>query len=283
MDKFISYAQNCEDVILWRALHGISNGRYMDIGANHPLHDSVTKAFYDRGWRGINVEPIKSLYDLLVAERPRDINLCCAISSQPGRSKFHEIINASGLSTLENEVAKSHVQSGLEVHTYEIPVETISALCSAHAIDNIHFLKIDVEGAELSVLQGMNFDHFKPWIIVVEATRPNTQIPSHQKWEPIILSNGYSAVYFDGANRYYLSEAHKELIQAFDAPPNGFDNYIQYSKHRQLLDELTAAREESSAYKNRLFEIKTSLSWKLTKPLRAIKYIASIASEIFKR
>ena len=283
MDKFISYAQNCEDVILWRALRGIPSGRYMDIGANHPLNDSVTKAFYDRGWRGINVEPIRSLCDLLLAERPQDINLCCAVSSRPGTTKFYEVDEASGLSTLDTEIAESHAQSGRNVRAYDVAVETISSICALHDIDNVHFLKIDVEGAELAVLEGMPFDRLKPWIIVVEATKPNTQTPSHQSWEPMLLSHGYSFVYFDGANRYYLHVGHQELSHAFDAPPNAFDNYIQYPVYRQLMDELDFVRAESAAYKKRLDSIRASMSWKLTKPLRGIHHILSMASGKLKR
>lgn len=55
--SFISYAQNYEDVMLWRALKHIANGFYIDVGAAWPDKHSVTKAFYDRGWRGINIEP----------------------------------------------------------------------------------------------------------------------------------------------------------------------------------------------------------------------------------
>jgi len=47
---FISYAQNHEDVLLYRALKGVGKGFYIDVGANDPEEDSVTKAFYDRGW-----------------------------------------------------------------------------------------------------------------------------------------------------------------------------------------------------------------------------------------
>lgn len=283
MNKFISYAQNCEDVILWRALHGIANGRYMDIGANHPLHDSVTKAFYDRGWTGVNVEPIKSLYEQLTAERPRDINLCCAISSISGKTKFYEVVDSMGLSTLDATIADSHVRSGLKVQAYDVAIEPISNICSVHDINELHFLKIDVEGAELSVLQGIPFGRLRPWIIVVEATVPNTQIPTHHKWESILLDNGYMSVYFDGANKYYLSDTHAELLPAFCAPPSVFDNYLQYSVYSQLLNELNGARQESGAYKRRLDEIRTSASWKVTRPLRAIQYVLSVIRGTLKR
>ena len=54
----ISYAQNFEDVILQRVFHTCDQGRYIDIGGYDPTIDSVTKHFYDRGWSGVNVEPV---------------------------------------------------------------------------------------------------------------------------------------------------------------------------------------------------------------------------------
>lgn len=69
---FISYAQNFEDVRLWRALKQFEHGFYIDVGANDPSHDSVTKTFYDHGWEGINVEPMQNYYDSLCQQRPRD-------------------------------------------------------------------------------------------------------------------------------------------------------------------------------------------------------------------
>ena len=56
--SIISYAQNFEDVMLWRALGQIEHGFYIDIGAQDPIIDSVSLAFYEHGWRGIHVEPM---------------------------------------------------------------------------------------------------------------------------------------------------------------------------------------------------------------------------------
>lgn len=60
--SIISYAQNYEDVMLWRALKAIPAGFYIDIGANDPDVESVTRLFYDAGWRGVNVEPVQAHY-----------------------------------------------------------------------------------------------------------------------------------------------------------------------------------------------------------------------------
>jgi len=53
----------------------IENGFYIDLSAAWPDADSVTLAFYERGWHGINVEPNPALYDKLRQQRARDINL----------------------------------------------------------------------------------------------------------------------------------------------------------------------------------------------------------------
>ena len=72
---FVSYAQNAEDVVLWRALGHVKDGRYVDVGANHPHIDSVTNAFYERGWRGITIEPLADLVALHRRERPNDVQV----------------------------------------------------------------------------------------------------------------------------------------------------------------------------------------------------------------
>ena len=67
---FVSNAQNGEDVVLWRALGDLPRGRYVEVGANHPLIDSVSRAFYDRGWSGVCVEPLPTFAGELRAGPP---------------------------------------------------------------------------------------------------------------------------------------------------------------------------------------------------------------------
>ena len=81
---FVSYAQNFADVILWRALCNVENGFYVDIGAADPQIHLVTRAFYERGWSGINVEPLGENFSRLMQERPRDTNLKVAVGREAG-------------------------------------------------------------------------------------------------------------------------------------------------------------------------------------------------------
>jgi hypothetical protein len=57
----------------------VGSGFYIDVGSQHPDIDSVTRAFYDRGWRGVNIEPVPAYIELLRAARPRDVNLGIAL------------------------------------------------------------------------------------------------------------------------------------------------------------------------------------------------------------
>lgn len=214
---FISYAQAREDVVLVRALRDVppERGFYIDVGAFHPNSDSVTKAFYDAGWRGINVEPNPELMRPFLGERPRDINLGVALSSTSGEMTFFEQENGQ-LGTLEARYAEPHWPRRT------VPVTTLTRLCEEHAPAEIQFLKIDVEGHERDVLEGMDFKRFRPWVMIIEAVVPNTHIPTYDEWEDIVLNAGYKFVLADAINRFYLAEEHLDLSPHFAMVADNF-------------------------------------------------------------
>ena len=142
--KFISYAQNLEDVMLWRALKYVKNGFYVDIGAWSPDADSVTKAFYERGWHGINVDPNPHLASEYANKRPADLFLNVGVSDSIGEITFNLNKN-SGLSTFVSVEG----QNLDEVEQINIELVTLKYIFEKYAASSeIHFLKIDVEGFE---------------------------------------------------------------------------------------------------------------------------------------
>lgn len=226
--KFISYAQNFEDLMLWRALgERVSQGFYVDVGANDPLTDSITKHFYDHGWHGINVEPLRNHWDDLQRDRERDTNLCVALGEASGEIILWDF-DVRGWSTADTSVAENHSLNGHSKEQRVVPVTTLSEVLEKHASEVIHFLKIDVEGFESNVLQGADFEKFRPWIILVESTLPNSKVQCYEQWEPILLRAGYHFCYFDGLNRFYVANEHSDLDDAFAAPPNVFDEFVLY-------------------------------------------------------
>lgn len=222
----ISYAQNFEDVMLWRALHHIENGFYIDVGANDPTIASVTRVFYERGWNGINIEPLSTHSKDLQRERERDINLCCAAGATPGEIDIWEC-NIVGWASADRHVIENHIATGKTGHYQRVPVRTLTDICEKHAPADIHFLKIDVEGFEREVILGMDFKRFRPWIVVVEATKPSSPEEVYQHWEALLLVNDYFFAYADGLNRFYLAQERNPLAAAFRYPPNFFDFFCK--------------------------------------------------------
>ncbi|NOE69874.1 FkbM family methyltransferase, partial [Vibrio cholerae] len=253
--SFISYSQNFEDVMLWRALKNIEEGFYIDIGAAWPDEHSVTKAFYDKGWKGINIEPNLNHFHRLEIERPRDINLQVAVSDTSGALEM-TVFEDTGLSTLVSNIAEVHVNNGYQYEKVSVPVVTLTELIEKYLSpeQDVHFLKVDVEGMEERVIKGNNWLSFRPWIIVVEATVPMTDTESYNNWDSLLIESNYLFAYADGLNRFYVAKEHSILIEKFKFPPNVFDQFITYdfyisSENNKILEY------ENDIYKSRVDEL----------------------------
>jgi FkbM family methyltransferase len=245
----ISYAQNAEDVLLARLFAGQDGGRYVDLGAGDPVEASVTKHFYDAGWRGVNVEPVPQLAEKLAAARPEDVTLPVAIGAKAGTVVLHVVAGEWGWSTLDDELAGTYRRDrGWRVQDIEVEMVTLGTVLDQHP-GRIDFLKIDVEGAEQDVIEGADWARHRPRVIVVEATEPGTPTPSHQKWEPVLLDAGYRCALFDGLNRFYADVDDDEAHGRLAAPANVFDSFEPYVRRQEL-----AARAAEIGYLRRLEE-----------------------------
>src|SRR5471032_2712026 len=249
--SFLSYAQNHEDVLLWRAMKDIDGGRYIDVGANDPELHYVTKAFYDRGWSGINIEPMPSYRDAFLQQRPRDINLNLAAGAADGEITLFDIPAVNGWASTDQAVADAHSAHGHDVVEHRVPLRTLAGICRDHVRGEVHFLKIDVEGFEGDVLRGMDFAACRPWIVVVEAIMPNSRDSNHQLWEALLTQQAYQFVWFDGLNRYYVAAEHAERGALLAQQPNVFDDYLSH----HLDKAWTAQREQAEQGRQRGAEL----------------------------
>ena len=98
-----SYSLYNEDNIIDWLTGYKKQGIYIDIGAYDPNRINNTKLFYQRGWRGINIEPNIKGYELFCLERPYDINLNYAIGN--GEVNYYCNINESAGNTCSNKIA----------------------------------------------------------------------------------------------------------------------------------------------------------------------------------
>ena len=224
----ISYAQNGEDIVLARALKPWERkGFWVDCGAGHPKYDSVTKLFSQFGWTGINIEPLDEEFTLLTQDRPVDVNIQCLLGEQEGvGSIFAGPAENRGSSTTDPKHIERYTKDfGQTFKEARVPVRRLDEILRTTSCPTIDFLKIDVEGAELSVLLGIDLTEFNPRVLVIEATQPNSTEVAFLQWEDRVLSSGYLCALFDGLNRFYVKKDDSELLSLLLAPANVLDDY----------------------------------------------------------
>lgn len=247
----ISYAQNREDVLLHRVFPDRKTGFYIDVGAHDPEDCSVTKHFYDKGWHGINIEPLSEMFRRLCAARGCDINLNCGLSNREGILTLYESSRELGLSTFSSTQMETHRKAGFEFVERQCPVTTLANVCERYVRGEIDFISIDVEAHEREVIEGGDWKRWRPRVIVIEATKPYTNIPIHDLWEPLLLAEDYLFATFDGINRYYVRAEDRQLLPALSTPVNVLDRYIPYEYLRQIeeMKARIAAYESNASHK----------------------------------
>ena len=163
-----SYAMDNEDIEILNYFKERRDGFYVDVGCYHPLHRNNTYLLHKQGWCGINIDTSKFSIDLFNYMRPKDINYNCAISNKNEIIKLFYQKEFSQLNTTESLQAKTVFQGN--VKEKEIEAFTLNEILNKNEYKNtkIDFLDIDVEGADLKVLEGLSFDKFKPELVCIE-------------------------------------------------------------------------------------------------------------------
>jgi FkbM family methyltransferase len=223
--KLISYSHNREDVLIQRALSCVERGCYIDVGACVPCESSNTWALYERGWSGIAVEPLLRFFpeydEAWRKTRPRDHVIAAAAGSVVGEMDFHFCTNLQ-MSTGITHIAEDLIHQGMQEVVRTVPVTTLDHLLMLYPGD-VHLLSVDVEGMEEQALAGLNFNRYRPWLVVVERT-------NGVSWEQRLLTHGYDTVFDDGTSRFYLARERDYLKKWFCFPPHT----LEYVSYREL-------------------------------------------------
>lgn len=152
-------------------------GIFVDVGANNGIDKSSTYFFEaNMGWSGVCIEPNPSCFSALYQNRSCTI-LPCAISGFFGISGFHQVTGElSVLSSLTQYCDPRHLdrihretQDSHDVlRTISVLQVPLSFILNSLQLTAIDFLKIDVEGAELAVLESIDWSVVKIAIIEIE-------------------------------------------------------------------------------------------------------------------
>ena len=217
-DTTTYYSQFYEDYVLAYVFADVKSGVYVDVGANDPDRASVTKRLYLKGWSGVNIEPNSELLAAFAGRRARDENVGVGIGDAPGRLRFYRFTgDASGLSTFDPAIARTHRRAGFHYDELDVRVTTLTdVLDRSPRIDGaFELLNVDVEGFERQVLSGLDFKKYPPAVVMVEATAPLTEQPTEHLWQDVLLRAGYAFAMDDGLNRYYIGPAAHTLQTKF--------------------------------------------------------------------
>ncbi|MCK1734337.1 FkbM family methyltransferase [Bradyrhizobium sp. 138] len=174
----VSYAQAGEDVIvegilaarLYKSQRTWDSVFYVEIGANHPVSTSSTYLMYQRGARGVLVEPNPELGALIRAVRPKDVLVPSVVLPAPQASATLFIGNAHELSSLDEAHVKSFGDfdglGGIREHI-EVSALGINELLTPYA-NKIDFLSIDCEGLDHDLVKAIDYERIRPSVIQCE-------------------------------------------------------------------------------------------------------------------
>jgi hypothetical protein len=273
--SFISYSPNFEDVTLWRALGHLANGIYVDVGPRDPVDESPSRAFHERGWKGLYVTDDAPTFADLSRMRSGDI----VIEARIG--------------------AGSPVTSKAAALAPGKPLITLDVLLDRFGVEAIHWMRVNLgHGRQDNPFEGWTRSNILPWVIVVGAS--GTGSTGERYWEVALLAKGYKHACSDAMNHYYVLATHElvrqRIARACLVPPvapaaverlaraeremlelhiklSHAETQIAMAEERAAKAEVDALSayaqaQQVAALQRQLHDVYASTSWQVTKPMR---------------
>lgn len=198
---FSSFSQFGEDAVV-ASLVPQQAGVYLDVGAGHPVTFSNTYSFYRQGRSGVLVEPLPANAEHARRVRPRDLVVEALCGSQSyDEIEFFEYSPYEYSTTKPERVAELATHGHQPIARHRLPVLSLRTLMETHELTNVDLLSIDVEGAELSVLESADWDHFRPGVAVIEEWNSPLQRQTEighfmqQRGYELTAITGFSSIY----------------------------------------------------------------------------------------
>jgi FkbM family methyltransferase len=157
-------------------------GTFVEAGA----HDGYTQSntYYlerHRGWSGVLVEPVPELQTLCKRRRPNSQVVGCALVGPSHGAGVVDIHFGDLMSVIGDH--RDHACDGLAVagrdgYTVGVPARTLADVLTETKLGAIDLLVLDIEGHELDVLAGLDFERHAPRYLLVEALKRELQKPA---------------------------------------------------------------------------------------------------------
>jgi FkbM family methyltransferase len=210
-------SQHGEDIWLWYFFKKKKQGFFVEIGAYDGITFSNTYFFEAIGWKGIIVEPNPKIFNLCCKRRPNSVCINAAVTNGLENQTSLSLVDGdNGVDALSfthpsgrhlDRVAKT------KARIVDITVPALKLSKILEKVDElIDFISIDVEGAELDVLQSLDFDRHSPNVFIIE----DNSFGHDTFIEEFLLTKGYKSKCRLGANILFVkndddSMTHNEL------------------------------------------------------------------------
>lgn len=158
------------------------NGFFIEAGANDGISQSNTALYeFNYGWTGLLIEPNYKKYLECKDNRKNSIvENYALVSKNYDKStisgNFNQIGYVESLTSLvydSGDWCDEHLlghKNEIQNNLVEVPAITLNELLQKHDINHIDFISLDVEGYEISVLNGLDFIKYSPTYFLIETT-----------------------------------------------------------------------------------------------------------------
>lgn len=198
-----AFSQFGQDIFIYYIVFGGRKGTFLDIGGNDPIKINNTYLLEQKGWRGVAFEPIRSLAEKWKNER---LTPCynIAIGNFNGEVIFDELQN--------HEFSKVNTQTDkVEGTAYRVKQKTLSTVIREEKMNIIDVIFIDVEGYEMDVLKGIDFESVRITCFCIENNRHSDIVPGMEIRE-FLLNRGYKLIARLTIDDVYIKEEYLDDI-----------------------------------------------------------------------
>ena len=190
------------------------NGFFVDVGANDPTAIISQSHHLEQilNWSGVLIEPNPIFKQRCLELRDNSFTFQCACVAD----EHHQDISLY-IPILDGHEMDTHAGIGKNIDDFSyqhhreinVPARTLNSILEEVKANEIDLLSIDVEGAELEVLKGLDIKKYQPKLILLEDK--HLYLSKHR----YLKSHGYHLIKRTGWNFWYAPIGAKTMPQTF--------------------------------------------------------------------
>lgn len=164
-------SQQGQDVFAFALFGGKKNGLFLDIGGNDPIRINNTFYLEKKGWDGLAFEPQPLLQKKWKSRRTSCIPIALGSRESYVKLKVVKERNDDNWNVLskvledENHISTNEDDSS---ETIRVKQRKLADVLKENGIKEVDYISLDVEGYEMQVLEGIEWDDTKIKVISIE-------------------------------------------------------------------------------------------------------------------